>query len=148
MAPNLKEIIMKIKSLEEQMIRHSRLQLGLETIFQVTGNAILIFFVYSKTRTSEGLSSIFESDTDILPPELLIPLLFSINLMSFIKVQMNGVNEGYASSYSFLGKAMILFGMICGALVRIASMTLFFSTNLGLFDLLHHYQGRNIKPNN
>ena len=153
MAPNFTEVVMKIKSLEEQMIRHSRLQLGLETIFQVTGNAILLFFTQSKTRAKHGLSSIFESDTDIfsgfsLPSELLIALLLSLNMLSFVKVQMNGIIEGFASNYSFLGKAMILLGIICSASVRIASMTLYFSTNLGLFDLLHHYQGRNIKPNN
>ena len=148
MAPNFQEVVVRIRFLEEQMIRHSRLQLGLETIFQVTGNAILLFFAYSKTRARQGLSSLFEGDTDIfrgLPSELLIALLLLLNLFSFIKVQMNGMIEGFASNCSIPGKAMILLGIICAALVRIASMTLYFSTNLGLFDLLHHYQGRNIK---
>ena len=150
MAINFKEVIMRIKFLEEQMIRYSRLQLGLETIFQVTGNAILLFFAYSKTRARQGLSSIFDSDKDIfsglsLPSELLIALLLLMNLLDFVKVQLNGRIEGFASNYSFAGKAMILLGIICGAFVRIVSITLYFSTNLGLFDLLHHYQGRNIK---
>ena len=70
-----------------------------------------------------------------------------MNLVSFVKVQINGIVEGFASNYSFTGKAMILFGIICAALVRIGSMTLYFSTYLGLFDLLHHYQGKNIKRN-
>ena len=153
MAPNFKETTINIRCLEEQIITHSRLQLGLETIFQVTVNTILLFFANSKTRARQGLSSLFETDTDIfngfyLPSEFLIALLLAINLLSFVKVQMNGIIEGFASNYSFTGKAMILIGIICGALVRIASMTLFFSTNLGLFDLLHHYQGRNIKQNN
>ena len=112
----------------------------------------LLFFAYSKTRARQGLSSLFVSETDVfrglsLPSELLIALLLIINLLSFIKVQMNGRIEGFASNYSFTGKTIIMLGIICGALVRIASMTLFFSTNLGLFDLLHHYQGRNIKLN-
>jgi hypothetical protein len=153
MAPNFREVILRIRFLEEQMVRHSRLQLGLETIFQVTGNTILLFFAYTKSKARQGLSSLFDNDIYILkglslPSELLLALLFFMNLISFVKVQMNGSIEGFASNYSFLGKAMILLGMICGALVRIASMTLFFSTNLGLFDLLHHYQGRNIKQNN
>ena len=153
MAPNFKEVVMKIKFIEERIICHSRLQLGLETIFQVTVNLILLLFAFSKTRARQGLSSLFDdSDTDIfwglpLPSELLLPFLLIINLLSFAKVQMNGTIEGFASNYSFKGKAMILLGIICGALVRIASMTLFFSTNLGLFDLLHHYQGRNTLRN-
>ena len=153
MTPNFEEVVLKIQLLEEQMIRHSRLHLGLETIFQVTGNAILLFFAYSKTRTRQGLSSLFDSETDIfrglsLPSELLIALLLPFNLLSFVRVHMNGMIEGFAFKYSFQGKAMILLGIICGALVRIGSMTLFFSTNLGLFDLLHHFQGRNIKQYN
>ena len=153
MAPNFEEVVMRIKFLEEQMIRHSKLQLGLETIFQVTGNVILLFFAYSKTRGRQGLSSLFQSDTDIfsgfsLPSELLIALLLLFNLLSFVKVQMNGIIQGFASNYSFIGKTMILLSIICAALVRTGSMTLYFSTNLGLFDLLHHWQGRNFKNNN
>jgi hypothetical protein len=157
MAPNFKELVVRIRFLEEQLIRHSRLQLGLETMFQVTGNSILLFFAYSKTRARQGLSKIFDSDTDILgefswlefslPSELIIAFLLILNLLCFVKVQMNGTIEGFVSNYSFMGKIMILLGIICGALVRIASMTLYFSTNLGLFDLLRHYQGRNMKSN-
>ena len=155
MAPNFKELVVRIRFLEEQLIRHSRLQLGLETMFQVTGNSILLFFAYSKTRARQGLSKIFDSDTDILgefswlefslPSELIIAFLLILNLLCFVKVQMNGTIEGFVSNYSFMGKIMILLGIICGALVRIASMTLYFSTNLGLFDLLRHYQGKKMK---
>ena len=155
MAPNFKELVVRIRFLEEQLIRHSRLQLGLETMFQVTGNSILLFFAYSKTRARQGLSKIFDSDTDILgefswlefslPSEVIIAFLLILNLLCFVKVQMNGTIEGFVSNYSFIGKIMILLGIICGALVRIASMTLYFSTNLGLFDLLRHYQGRKMK---
>ena len=147
MAPNFQEVVERIRFLEELIIRHSRLQLGLETVFQVTGNTILLLFAHSKTRSRQGLSLLFETDTDIfsgfsLPSEILIALLLLLSLLSFVKVQMNGIIEGYASNYSFPGKSMVLLGIICAALVRIGSMTLYFSTNLGLFDLLYHYQGR------
>ena len=147
MAPNFKELVMRIRFLEEQLIIHSRLQLGLETIFQVTGNTILLFFAYSKTRARQGLSVLFDSDEDIfegfsLPSELIIAFLLILNLLCFVKVQMNGTIEGFASNYSFIGKATISLGIISAAIVRIASMTLYFSTNLGLFDLLHHFQGK------
>ena len=146
MAPNFKEVLMKIKHLENEIVRHSRLQLGLETIFQVTANAILLFYSYSKTRARQGLSSLFDKNTEImgfsLPPELVIGALLAINLLSFIKIQMNGMIEGYASNYQTLGKAMLLVSIICAILVRISSMTLYFSPSLGLFDLLHHFQGK------
>ena len=87
----------------------------------------------------------FDQDVDLmgfsLPPEVVIGTLLAINLMSFIKVQMNGMIEGYASNFSILGKVGLLITIICATLVRITSMTLYFSTAFGLFDLLRHYQG-------
>ena len=146
MAPNFKEVVVKIKCLEEEIVRHTRLQLGLETIFQVTANTILLLYAQTSTRARQGLSSLFDNDTYFfmgfsLPPELVIGSLLAINFLSFIKVQMNGMTEGYASNYKILGKVVLLFNIICATWVRIASMALFFSTTLGLFDLLGHYQG-------
>ena len=146
MAPNFEEVVVKIKCLEEEIVRHTRLQLGLETIFQVTANAILLLYAQTSTRARQGLSSLFDNDTYFfmgfsLPPELVIGSLLAINFLSFIKVQMNGMTEGYASNYKILGKVVLLFNIICATSVRIASMALFFSTTLGLFDLLGHYQG-------
>ena len=116
MAPNFKEVLMKIKYLENEIIRHSRLQLGLETIFQVTANAILLLYARSTTRARQGLSSLFDKDIDFmgfsLPPELVIGALLAINVLSFIKVQMNGMIEGYASNYSILGKVVLLINII------------------------------------
>ena len=77
-----------------------------------------------------------------IPPELVIAILLAINFLSFIKVQMNGMIEGYASNYHTLGKVMLLVSIICAILVGICSMTLYFSPSLGLFDLLHHFQGK------
>ena len=149
MAPNFQEVVTKIKCLEEEILRHTRLQLGLETIFQMTANAILLLYARSTTRARQGLTSLFDKGIDFmgfyLPPELVIGLLLAINLMSFIKVQMNGMIEGYASNYSILGKVVLLINIICSTLVRIASMTLYFSTTLGLFDLLTHYQGEHYR---
>ena len=54
MAPNFEEVVMRTRFLEEQMIRHSRLQLGLETIFQETGNIVFynyFFFPHKKGNT-------------------------------------------------------------------------------------------------
>ena len=146
MAPNFEEVVMKIKCLEEEIVRHRRLQLGLETIFQMTGNAILLSYAQSTTRARQGLSSLFDHSTNhfmgfSLPPELVISALLAINFLSFIKIQMNGTMEGYASNYSILGKVVLLMNVGCATLLRIASMTLYFSTTLGLFDLLRHYQG-------
>jgi hypothetical protein len=146
MAPNFKEVVMKIKCLEEEIMMQARLHLGLESIFQLASNAILLSYAHSRTRARQGLSSLFDKDINFfmglsLPPELVIGTLLAINFLSFIKAQMNGMIEGYASNYAILGKVALFINVICATLLRIASMTLYFSTTLGSFDLLHHYQG-------
>ena len=148
MAPNFQEVVTKIRCLEEEILRHTRIHLGLETMFQVTANTIFLLYAQSTTRTRQGLSALFDKDSNFfmefsVPPELVIGTLLAINFLSFIKVQMNGMIEGYASNYSILGKVVMLISIICATLVRISSMTLYFSTTLGLFDLLGHYQGAN-----
>ena len=91
----------------------------------------------------------YEGDTYVIigfsiHPELVVGTLFAINFFSFIMVQMNGTIEGYASNYQLIGKVLILINIVCATLVRIASMTMYFSTSLGLFDLLRHFQGEYI----
>ena len=144
---NFKDIVMKIRELDRDLLKQTRLYLGLETIFQVAGSTVLLFFAKSSTKTSQGLSALLENNTSVfmgisLPSEVVIGVLLVVNLLSFIYVHMNGMVQGYASNYKFLGKFTILLGITCAVFVRIASILLYFSTNLGLFNLLFHYQGR------
>ena len=145
-ASYFKDEVIKIKEYKEEIVNHSRLQLGLETVFQLTGNAILLLYANTSTRSKQGLTSLFSGDANVLlgisfPPEIVIGILLAINLFGFIKVNMDGIVYGYASNYSIEGKAVVLLGIICANLVRIASIVLYFATNIGLFNLLHHYQG-------
>ena len=41
-ASNFKDEVIKIKEYKEEIVKHSRLQLGLETVFQITGNALKV----------------------------------------------------------------------------------------------------------
>ena len=144
---NLKEIIENKRELERDLLKETRLYLGLETIFQVAGNTVLLFFAKSSTKTSQGLSSLLEKNTSAFmgltfPSEVVIAVLLAVNLLSFINVHINGMVEGYASNYNLLGKLTILLGIIGAVFVRITSILLYFSTSLGLLNMLRHYQGR------
>ena len=143
---NLKEIIENKRELERDLLKETRIYLGLETIFQVAGNTVLLFFAKSSTKTSQGLSALLENNTSVvmglsLPSEVVIAALLVVSLLCFLNVHTNGTVEGYASNYKLLGKLTILIGIICAVFVRVASILLYFSTNLGLFNLLRHYQG-------
>ena len=144
---NFKDIVKNIRELESDLLKETRLYLGTETISQVAGNTILLFFAKSSTKTSQGLSTLLENNTSVfmglsLPSDVVIAAFLVISLLSVVNVHMNGMVEGYASNYKLLGKLTILLGIICSVFARIASIALYFSTYLGLFDLLRHYQGR------
>ena len=144
------QLIHSIHEKEKELRIHIQLQLGLETVYQLMGTSILLNYAHSDTKSSQGLTSLFEHDTFTfmavtLSSEFVIGILLAMNLFSFIKAHFNGFVEGYALNYSLSGKIMLLTFIICGGLIRIISATLYFSPSLGLFDLLHHYQGTMLK---
>lgn len=146
LAPNYHAICTRIKSMEEELRKQSRLQLSIETIFQLVGNVILLSYGYSHTRTTQGLAALFMQDKIVilsipLSSKFVLGVLMAMNLASFINVHTNGILQGYSSNNNLVGKLMLMLCIFCGSLIRIASMTLYFSPTLGLFNLLHHYQG-------
>ena len=145
-ASDFEEITIKIKEFEEDLCKFNRLQLGLETIFQMTGNALLIFYAISLTKTKQGLAAFFEQEAVVFigitfSSKVIMFLLLGMNFLSFIKVHYSGIAEGYASQYGLFGKVTVLIGIICASVMKVSSCVLYFGPSLGLFNLLHHYQG-------
>ena len=147
MSPWFKEVVDKIAALEEEIVRHIRLQIGLETIFQFTGSMLLIFFSTSLTRTKQSLVALFQENKVIvfgwsIPSFVVIIVLSVMNLASLIKGNINGIVDGHGCNYSLIGFCLVFTNIICASTVRILSMILYFAPSLGLFNLLHHYQGK------
>ena len=139
------EIVLMIRELEAELAKHIRLQVGLETTYQTILNTILLFFAYSSTRTRQGLVALFqEGGIDFLgltlKSETVIAILLVMNLVSLIKAHFQGIVEGFGSDYSLCGKFMVFVNIMCASIVRIMSCVLYFTSTLGLFDLLRHYQ--------
>ena len=145
-APEFEEIILIIRELETKLAKHIRLQVGLETTYQTIGNTILLFYAYSSTKTTQGLAALFqEGAIDFfgltLESETVVVLLLVLNLVSLTKTHFQGIVEGFGSDYSLCGKFMVFVNIMCASIVRIMSCVLYFTSTLGLFDLLRHYQG-------
>ena len=86
MAPNYKEIVLKIQNVEQELLRHLKLQSGLETMFQVTINTILLLYVDSLTRSKQGLAALFDQDAFVfkgikLPSRIILAVLLVLNLV-------------------------------------------------------------------
>ena len=150
MAPNYKDVVLKIQNVEQELLRHLRLQSGLETMFQVTINTILLFYADSLTRTNQGLAAVFDQDAFVLlgislPSSMILAVLLALNLVGLSMAQYNGVVDQRGHLYQPFGKLLILIGCCCANLTRIMSFVLYFAPSLGLFNLLHHYQGNKTK---
>ena len=140
------KICAKIETQEKELHYQARLQLGLETILQLAGNVVLLCYGYSQTKTSQGLSNLFKQDNKTVwnitfSSNFILGMLLAMNLTTFVRVNYSCIVEGYGSNCKIIGKMLLLTCITIGSLIRIASMTLYFTPSLGLFDLLHHYQG-------
>ena len=111
------------------------------------GDTILLFYAFSVTRTKQAFSALFQNNpVDFLgfnlPPEVIISILLIMSFISMVKYHYRGLVEGYGSDYKFLGKLLVLCTILCGILVKVMSCVMYFAPVLGLFNLLHHYQGK------
>ena len=141
-----------IKAKEKELHKQARLQLGLESIFQLAGNVVLLSYGSSQTKTSQGLAALFKKDkmtllnapfwTITLSSELILGMLLAMNLITFVRVNFSCIVEGYRSNCKIIGKSLLLLCIAIGSIIRISSMTLYIAPTLGLFDLLHHFQGK------
>ena len=146
MAPNYKEIVLKIQNVEQELMSHLRLHSGLETMFQSTINTILLLYAASLTRSRQGLAALFDQDAFVflgitLPSSMVLAVLLVLNFVGLISAQYNGIIGQRGHLYQPFGKLLKLIGCSCANLTRIMSFTLYFAPSLGLFNLLHHYQG-------
>ena len=145
LAIDLKVEVKKIEELEKELTQHSRVQQGLETVFQTTINAILACYAHSSTKTRQGLAAIFTQDDfafmgTTISPKVIIAVLLAMNLMTLIRAHMNGFIMGHGSNYNLLGKLLLFLFVASAIVVRIVSITMYFAPMLGLFNLLYHYQ--------
>ena len=145
LAIDLKIEIKKIAGLEKELTKHIKVQQGLETVFQLTINTILMCYAQSSTKTTQGLAAIFTQDAYVfmgatISPKMIIAVLLTMNSVSLVRTYLSGFTMGYSSNYNLLGKLLVFLYIAFAIGVRIMSMTLYFTPMLGLFNLLHHLQ--------
>lgn len=115
-----------------------KLELGMETIYQLCIQLILLFNALSETRTSEGFSSIFEDGQNVWSSIL---LSFSIS-WSFISCSMSHI-KGLSKSrdhFPAVSKAIIGLCTVIAIIKSVLCKILYFTPPLGLFSLLRHLQ--------
>ena len=131
-------IIIAKEELKQSLNIHVKLELGLETIYQLSGQLILLFLAYTETPTQNGLKTIFN---DGLDPWNLTLLITSI-ILSF-----NGCISSHCKAlmacrehFPFKTRLIASFYSLIGCIVRVCAIVMFFAGPLGLFSLLRHLQ--------
>ena len=134
-----------IKDLRTEIVMHIRLQQGLETIYQLIINVVLIFYAKSKTKTSQGLSALFEGENVSfmgisISAIYILAINLALNMIGFTSANLNGI-RGHADYFPLVSKLLLSVCILCSILTRILAITMFFAPALGLFNLLYHYKG-------
>ena len=140
------QIVGNIGNIKKTLTEHSKLQLSIETVYQLMGTTLLLSYSYSKTKTRQGLAALFEQEDHTLigitmSSRAILVVIILLNVFSLIRAYYGEIVKGYNGNYNFLGKLTIVLCILCNSIERIMSMVLYFSPTLGLFNLLHHYQG-------
>ena len=160
------QIIQKRKKLDYQMKIFKKLELNIETIFQLCGQFLLLLLAESETRTLQAFTALFkQSDIEIsdiskkdwmkqnnyinlqegkfiIPAHtfVIISVLFSI--FTFTYSQSGGV-AGHRVYFPIKSKITIGFSALMACVTRVTSMVLYFSPVMGLWNLTRHLHGKN-----
>ena len=94
LASKYNEICTTIQSTQNELYRHARLHLSIETIYQLAGSIILLCLGYSHTRTTQGLSAMFMQDEIVImnitiSSNFVLGTFMAMNLTSFVSVHFN-----------------------------------------------------------
>ena len=152
---NLEAHRVKIRS---EMRQFKRCELGIESVYQLCGQAILAFYAISVTKTTDGLVQLFEANPEDTFGENNVPSVFKSK--SFILTYLT--LSTFWSCYSCLkssseslslkrehfpiaAKVVAKMFIISSLLKRVVSVVMYFAVPLGLFNLLRHGQSEQVK---
>ena len=117
----------------------------METIYQLSGQLILLGLALTETATDEGFRTVFEEGMSTLT----ITLLIFSNLWSFISCTLSYLTglSGRRERFPISSKAMAASYSFTASVTRVLPIVMFFAVPLGLFSLLRHLQGEQVPWN-
>ena len=130
------------EDVKRKLNRHIKLELGLETVYQLVITLILLFLSYTQTPIEKGLKTVFNEGLEPLSISLLIAstVLSTISFTSSHCKVLNVCREHFPLTSRIVASLYSL----CGLITRVVGMILYFAVPLGLFSLLRHWQGEQV----
>ena len=122
--------------------RHIKLELGLETVYQLAITLILLLLSYTQTPIEKGLKTVFNVGFE----PFTIGLLIASNVFSAVSFCLSHckVLNVCREHFPFTSRLVASLYSLCGLITRVAAMIMYFAVPLGLFSLLRHWQGEQV----
>ena len=137
--PNEKVLLKAKDDLKRKMNSHIKLELGLETIYQLVLTIISLLLSYTDTPAETSLKSVFNEGLGLLTLTLLsISILLSFN--SCISAHCKEITA-CREHFPLKSRLMASLYCFCESLTRVLGIVMYFAVPLGLFSLHRHLQG-------
>lgn len=136
--PKDQNYIKAIEDMKKILLRHVKLELGLETVYQMAITLILLLLSYTETPVEEGLKTLFNEDLG----SVAFLLLIASNITSGISFSTSYCNSTNICREHFpiTSRLVASFYSFFGLIARVTSIVMYFAVSLGLFSLLRHWQ--------
>ena len=148
--PDSRLFLLEQEVMNHHLCQHIKLELGLETLSQLTLQIILLLYAITSTRTTEGLNQIFNEDTklsgELKNDSKVIFLYASIfwSVMSNVSSHIKGLSA-HREYFPGISKAIAIVYAFFGITTRVLALIAFFTPCLGLFSVQSHWKGEQIK---
>ena len=122
--------------------RHIKLELGLETVYQLAITLTLLLLSYTQTSVEKSLKTVFNVGLE----PFTISFLIASNVLSAISFCLSHckILNVCREHFPFTSRLVASLYSLCGLITRVTAMIMYFAVPLGLFSLLRHWQGEQV----
>ena len=138
LSEKLIKMVNKKKEIKEKLSRLLKVDLGLELIYQISLQLILVLLSISKTPTTSGLEAFFEQTNNVV---LILLTCWSFKTCVLLHKRAIKTEKVFLP---FTSQLIILFWSTVAAARRIMTIVVFFLPSLGLFSILNHWKAKQL----
>ena len=140
--PNDQTYIKAKEHFKRTLNRHIKLELGLETVYQLAITLILLLLSYTESPVEKGLKTVFNEGLGATA----LFLLTASNILSAISFTSSHckILNVCREHFPFTSRLAASLYSLCGLTTRVTAMIMYFAVPLGLFSLLRHWQGEQV----
>ena len=133
-----RELVLKLfqesRKLSKNYAQFIRLDLGLEVVFQLSGQIIYLLLSSTNTPTSGGLEMMFQKTSNAF---LVLSIGLSVKTIYFVTLKTNSIEKPFLPMTS---KLVLLSWIVVSASSRIMAIVFLFTPSFGLFSILGHWK--------